>query len=96
VPRDPVAALSWCRRAAEQGLAAAQDQLGILYLSGEGQPRDEIAALTWFEVAAQSGHTEAQRHRAIAISHMSPTNVAIAQQKAEAIRENLAAGKPRN
>lgn len=96
VSPDPAEALIWCRRAAEQGIADAQDRLGIMYLSGEGHPRDEIAALTWFEVAAQSGHTEAQRHRAIAIRHMSPTNVAIAQQRAELIRSNMAPPKPRN
>ena len=96
VPRDPTEAMVWCRRAAEQGITDAQDQLGIMYLSGEGRPRNEIEALTWFEVAAQSGHAEAQRHRAIAISHMSPTNVALAQERAEMIRANLAATKPRN
>ena len=96
VPRDPTEAMVWCRRAAEQGITDAQDQLGIMYLSGEGRPRNEIEALTWFEVAAQSGHAEAQRHRAIAISHMSPTNVVLAQERAEMIRANLAATKPRN
>ncbi|MCF7686947.1 MAG: lipase maturation factor family protein [Cephaloticoccus sp.] len=93
VPKDVAQAMQWCRRAAEQGLADAQDQLGIMYLSGEGVPRNETEALVWFEVAARSGHAAALSHRTIAISHMSPAVVRLAQTRAEDILAEISARK---
>mgnify|MGYP002738644727 CR=1 FL=1 len=45
---------------AEQGDAAAQFNLGVMYLNGEGVPRDVSQALTWYHKAAEQGNAVAQ------------------------------------
>ena len=48
------------RRAAEQGAAAAQFNLGGLYYYGEGVPQDYGEAVRWYRLAADQGHAGAQ------------------------------------
>ena len=48
------------RKAAEQGNAAAQNNLGALYHSGQGVAKDEKAAAEWFQKAADQGLAGAQ------------------------------------
>ena len=60
VPRDPVQAVYWYRRAAEQGHDAAQFELGVMYESGLGVKRDPQQAAAWFRKAAAQGHARAQ------------------------------------
>ena len=45
-------------KAARQGLADAQLNLGNLYAQGQGVPRDYVKAYAWFNVAATSNETE--------------------------------------
>jgi TPR repeat protein len=48
-------------KAAEQGFAEAQYELGGMYYIGEGGvPEDDEEALKWFRKAAEQGHAEAQ------------------------------------
>ena len=42
----------WLRRAAEQGLAKAKHNLGVLYWHGDGDPQEAVA---WFRAAAKAG-----------------------------------------
>src|SRR5688572_18792139 len=44
VAEDRAAAVSWFRKAAEQGHAEAQHRLGLLYHGGRGVARDEVEA----------------------------------------------------
>jgi hypothetical protein len=60
VPKDPKLAAEWHERAASQGLANAQYQLGRLYERGEGVPRDDAAAARWHQEAARQGEVAAQ------------------------------------
>ncbi len=60
VAQDREQAALWYRRAAESGLAQAQNNLADLYLRGEGVARDEREAFSWFQKAAQQGHTGAR------------------------------------
>jgi TPR repeat protein len=51
----------WYRRAAEQGLADAQFQLGLYYYpSGKVSSRDESQAEKWLRKAADQGHAKSQ------------------------------------
>ncbi|VVM07476.1 tetratricopeptide repeat protein, partial [Methylacidimicrobium tartarophylax] len=50
----------WYRKAAEQGLAAAQLSLALLYDRGTGVPRDRLQAARWLERAAEQGMEQAQ------------------------------------
>ena len=61
VDADPAAAASWYLRAAEQGHARAQNNLGLLHYSGTGVPRSYDVAARWYERAAEQDLPEAQR-----------------------------------
>ena len=52
---DYAAAVSWFLKAAEQGLAVAQYNLGVTYGEGHGVPRDHAAAVSWYGKAAEQG-----------------------------------------
>jgi TPR repeat protein len=54
VQQDNEAATSWYRKAAEQGLAEAQYNLGVMYANGDGVAQDYAAAHMWFNLAAAS------------------------------------------
>jgi TPR repeat protein len=56
----PEEALSWMRKAAEQGLAAAQCALGTLHQHGHGVEPDRGEALRWFRKAAAQSWPAAQ------------------------------------
>jgi len=52
--------VSWYRRAAEAGHAAAQFNLGVCYANGDGVAKDAEQAVLWYRRAAEAGHTDAQ------------------------------------
>ena len=47
-------------KAAEQGDAVAQFNLGVMYYGGEGVPQDYEEALRWYKLAAEQGYAVAQ------------------------------------
>ena len=47
-------------KAAEQGDANIQVQLGAMYLLGQGVPQDTAKSLAWYRKAAEQGHANAQ------------------------------------
>ena len=55
------AAKEW-RPLAEEGDAATQFNLGLLYLDGHGVPQDYTEAAKWFRRSAEQGYTEAQHN----------------------------------
>ncbi len=59
---DPEMAAGWFFRAAEQGYADAQFNLGLLYANGEGVPQDMHQAAELFRKAAEQGHVDAQNN----------------------------------
>jgi len=52
VTQDDVEAVKWFRKAARQGLAPAQYNLGISYFNGQGVVKDQAAAVMWYRKAA--------------------------------------------
>ena len=60
VLRDDAEAVKWYSKAAEQGDANAQYNLGLMYNSGEGIPRDDAEAVKWWRKAAEKGLAAAQ------------------------------------
>ena len=52
VTQDYAEAVTWYRKAANQGHAAAQNNLGLLYEDGRGVPQDYVQAHMWFNLAA--------------------------------------------
>jgi len=55
-----VEAAKWYRKAADQGYAEAQDQLGQMYAAGEGVKQDYTEAIKWFRKAANQENPWAQ------------------------------------
>ncbi len=59
VAKDPTKAVYWYTRAAEQGIAPAQLNLGLMYLRGEGVKADMNQGRAWLEKAAHLGDNRA-------------------------------------
>lgn len=64
--RDYVEAEKWFKKAAEQGHAQAQYELGEMYIRGLGVTKNEEDGLSWLRRAAEQGDTKA-RERLCAI-----------------------------
>jgi TPR repeat protein len=59
-PQDFAEASAWYRKAAEQGHAMAQLNIGIAYNQGQGVPQDYAQAAAWWRKAAEQGLGQAQ------------------------------------
>ena len=58
--QDDSEAERWCRKAAEDGNALAQDALAIMYRRGEGVIPDDVEAVRWYRKSAEQGYPQAQ------------------------------------
>ena len=70
------------RAKAEQGDAAAQFNLGVIYYMGRGVQQDYSQAFSWYRKAAEQGHAMAQTN----IGAMYENGQGVAQDFAEAAR----------
>ena len=59
---DYATATRLLRPLAEQGIADAQYNLGVMYYNGWGVPQDYSAAVSWYRKAAEQGHADAQNN----------------------------------
>ena len=55
-------AVKWYRKAAEQGSAKAQYNLGVMYAEGTGVLKNDAKAVKWYRKAADQGDATAQLH----------------------------------
>lgn len=80
VPDDDVAAAEWYRKAATQGHAGAQYNLGWMYNDGRGVPQNFAEAYKLYREAASQGLTSAQSHLALlyARGEGAPKNLTLA------------------
>jgi hypothetical protein len=62
VAQDYKEAVNWFRKAAEQGHAMAQFNLGRMYYDGQGVAQDFKEAVNWYRKAAEQGHAMAQNN----------------------------------
>ena len=60
VPKDEVQSFAWTQKAADQGEALDQLNLGIKYQFGRGVPKDLEQAFAWYHKAALQGNALAQ------------------------------------
>lgn len=65
VPQDYKKVINWYHKAAEQGSAEAQYNLGLMYSDGLGVPQDYAHAHMWLNLAASQGHENATKSREI-------------------------------
>src|SRR5882672_1373191 len=59
---DYATALRMWRPLADQGLARAQNNLGVMFENGKGVPLDINEALKWYRLAAEQGYAGAQNN----------------------------------
>ncbi len=79
VPQDDAEAVRWYRRAAEQGYARAQFNLGLMYRKGQGVLRDYVQAHKWISLAAAQGEESYRKSIDILAGRMTPTQIDLAQ-----------------
>ena len=60
MPQDYAEAGKWYRKAAEQDIAPAQNNLRVIYLKGRGVSQDYAEAFKWYSKAAEQGHASAR------------------------------------
>jgi TPR repeat protein len=93
VPEDDAEALRLYRLAAEQGVAKAQHNLGVMYANGEGVPQDYAEAYAWFCVAATSGDVDAVKNRDVAKELLTAEQLSKAQKRTTELFEKYGSGK---
>src|ERR1035438_7166119 len=59
---DKAEAVGWYRKAADQGYAMAQTNLGYMYEAGKGVMQNYDAAARWYRKAAEQGDATAQHY----------------------------------
>ncbi len=82
VDNDPVVAAKWHSLAAEQGHAASQSNLAIMYVTGDGVSKNYEKALYWFNLAAARSGKSAAKKREVITRMMAPGQIAEAQKLA--------------
>ena len=65
VPQNFAEAVVWFDISAKQGLAMAQNNLGVMYNGGQGVVQDYADAVGWYRKAAEQGFLEAQYNLAL-------------------------------
>jgi uncharacterized protein len=83
VAQDYNEAVKWYRKAAEQGNAPAQSNLGFMYENGHGVAQDFVQALMWltlsvagFPASEIESHDKAVSDRDLVASKMTPAQIA--------------------
>ncbi len=82
VVQDYKQAVAWYKKAAAQGYAPAQFNLGVMYGKGQGVARDYVEALKWLILAGAGGLEETRKARGIVEQRMTHEQIADAQRRA--------------
>ena len=80
VHEDDAEAVKWYRKAAEQGYAMAQFNLGLMYYNGYGVPQDNVLAYMWWNLSAARGHEVAKKNKGIISKVLTKEQIAEAQK----------------
>jgi hypothetical protein len=82
-PQDFAEAVRWYSKAATQGHAMAQHNLGVMYDEGKGVPQDTVTAFMWFNIAGTYGYDKSREERDIAAKKLAPNQLEEAQRRAK-------------
>ena len=86
--KNPTEAVKWYRKAAEQGFAPAQFNLGVCYYNGQGMIQNNIKAYAWIAVASANGYANATKALQLLKEEMSPLQI----ERALSLAENYSKG----
>jgi len=90
VVKNPVEAVKWYRKAAEQGNVDAQLNLGICYYRGEGVLRDHVEAYAYYNIAGIT--TELGRSKLNFLEQeISPIQVEAGQKRSKELQKEIEA-----
>ena len=92
VPEDDRQAVFWYRKAADQGNASAQLNLGLMYANGEGVPEDYVRAYAWGNLAAAQADEDAERLRAELRQWMTSAQIAEGQALSRRLAARIESG----
>ena len=93
VLEDDREAVKWTRKAAEQGGASAQNNLGVMYQNGEGVPKDYVKAYAWWIRAAAQGEEDAIEAKDLLRKEMTAEQVAEAQNLSAELYNRIESSK---
>ena len=82
VPQDYKEAFKWYRLSAEQGIALAQYNLGVMCATGQGVLQDYALAHMWWNICGSNGDKDCVKNRNIVEKKMSPSQIEEAQRLA--------------
>ena len=82
VLKDYKEALKWYRKAANQGYASGQTNLGFMYATGKGVLKDLVQAHKWWNLGSMNGNDKASRNRDRVEKKMTSSQIAEAQRLA--------------
>jgi hypothetical protein len=85
VTLDYSEAAKWVRRAAEQGYARAQIDLGYLYEQGRGVPLDYVNAYTYYKLAVMGGDKRGRQRMTRLSRRMTQAQIIEASNRAEQV-----------
>jgi len=60
--------IAWIRKAAAQGHVDAEQELGVVYATGDGVKQDDVQAVAWFRKAAEQGDALGQFNYAVVLT----------------------------
>ena len=93
VLEDDKEAVKWYRKAADQGYAMAQSNLGSMYVNGEGVLEDSVAAYAWWSIASTTGNSTARSNKGKLAKQMTREQIAEAQKLSRKLYDEIEARK---
>jgi TPR repeat protein len=88
VVKDATEAVKWYRKAAMQGHAEAQFNLGCCYANGQGAAKDIVEAYAWFSMAARAD-ADAAGSRDLLRKGLTPQEFTDAQKRIKMLRSQI-------
>jgi hypothetical protein len=79
VEKDFKEAVKWYQKAADQGDAKAQNNLGVMYANGQGVEQNYqnyVTAYAWWNIAATNGNQKVKKGLSQLAKKMTPAQIA--------------------
>ena len=80
--------MKWYTKAAEQGHAKAQSNLGLMYEYGSGVLTDNRRAYMWYNLGSYNGNKKAGENKDIIAKEMTPADISKAQDMSSVCLES--------
>ena len=92
VTKNDVESVKWYRKAADQGDAMAQFNLGSMYANGYGVVQNYVVSHMWLNLARAQGDEGARKNMEILVKRMTKAQIAEAQKMAREWQEKHQVG----